>query len=159
MNHQDRRSKSILGRIRPWMWISFAGALAPLVLWAALSALNGGDLMSSPVGKTLTLNKTGVAVSKTTLENLLTSSKVSIALLVGTGQLLNPAVGTRVKVTYSELFRDTTIYQVLIQSGKYKGRTGWVMEQQTDWATYLPIRVSNRGRPDPPCISAQASSS
>jgi hypothetical protein len=116
------------------MWWSLAGAIVcPLLIWGVLSTFGDEYLKSSPVGQTLSLNKTGVVVSKTTLQRLLNTGRASLPILISTGQVLTPPVGTSVKVTYTELFQDMNIYQVLIESGKYKGRSGWVTEQQVNW--------------------------
>ena len=136
MHYRTRKAGPVQRRIRPWMWLSLTGALigCPLLVWAVLSTLGDEDAKSSPVGKTVSLRRTPVAVTKAALEKLiLTQGRAGIPILVSTGQVLIPPAGTYVKVTYTETFQNTTIYQVLVENGKYKGRTVWITQAQMDW--------------------------
>jgi len=130
MEHRNRKARRPRWR---WKWWALGGAVValPLVLWAAYSTLSDEESKSSLVGKTLRLSKPGVAVTKAALESLLTNRRAQQFL--GSDQLLRSPAGTRVKVTYAEMFQNQTLFQVLIENGRYKGRSGWITDQQIDW--------------------------
>lgn len=123
------------------MWWTLGGVLTPLAIWGLIAATNNNDIPASFVGKVVTLQKTGVAVSKSALVALAVSDSMStLSALASAGQVLTPAIGTRVRITYTELFREVNVFQVVIQEGRYRGRTGWIIESQIRSLADGPVR-------------------
>jgi hypothetical protein len=126
-----------MARIPPALWwLSGAVLVTPFAIWgiAAWERPAVDDAEASQVGKVFRLSRSGIAVSKDALlrmvQSLRTRNNSAVAQLVNAGLVLTPTVGTHVKITYSELLGDMTIYQVEIQDGQYRGRSGWAMDRQ-----------------------------
>jgi hypothetical protein len=135
---QDRKSRGLLSRIPLGVWwLSGAVLVTPFAIWGIVAwekPAQVDDAEASQLGKVFPLSRSGVAVSKDGLLRMVQSLRKrmpsAVAQLVSAGQVLTPSVGTHVRITYSELLGDMTIYQVEIQDGQYRGRSGWVMGRQ-----------------------------
>lgn len=138
-------------KLAAWFWWLLAGVLtASLATFAIVSwlrATDPEDPEGSQIGKIYPLNRSaGVAVSKEALRTILQSrSTYVVAQLIGAAQVFTPREGTKVKLVYTELLQGATVYQVVIEDGRYKGRSGWVIERQIRW----PFASKPKSEPSP----------
>ena len=151
---QPSRMPRFFGRIKPWMWWGLVVLIiSPLGVWALIRSTGKDDPANAHVGQVVKLGRSsGVAQSKRALEVLLqaysTRNHFALTRLIRAGQVVTPSVTTPAKITYIELFQDTMIFQVTILSGKYKGRSGWVSEDQILWDTPRVLKNSPFGLDD-----------
>jgi hypothetical protein len=126
-------------------WVLAAFIACPLGIWALVARSGPEDAANAHIGQVVKLEHTGIALSKSALMTIIRASRAKnrniMSVLASRGQLLTPPPGTEVKITYIELFQETTVFQVAILGGKFQGRSGWVTEEQIHWATPLLPRI------------------
>ncbi len=138
---QPPRMRRLFSRTKPWIWWGLAVLIVcPIGVWALIRSTGQADPANAHVGQVVKLGRAGgVAQSKRALEVLLhaysTKNHFTLTRLVSAGQAFTPPVGTSAKITYIELFQDMMIFQVTVLTGRYKGRSGWVSEDQILWDT------------------------